>query len=172
MAAFPTETPPELQSHEDYARFWLGNLSETQMSSADMQVLIAMNIGKYGEDNCKIAYYSMLDILRWLIREGAKGSAGSAGSGAVKLREESIGRRKIREEFDTSGTSATSSGFDKVLEDLLANPSTIGCNPIDSGSGGDGNSGSVIIGVNTDKYTFSSPYRRNLNKPTSSLWKY
>lgn len=168
MADFPSATPPSLVEIEAYCRFWLGNLSESQMTSADMQVLIAMNIGKYGEDNCKITYYSMLDILRWLIREQAKGSSGSGGGAGTyqKKIQEKVGKRERTIEYgiDTSGaTAAVASGFDKILEDLLANPSTIGCNPIDSGTGGEAG-GSVIIGVSKDRFDMATPWRENQNR--------
>lgn len=144
MSGFPTTLPPDLNEIESYIRFFLGNISTSLISSADMQILIAMNIGKYGEDLCKITYYSTLDVLRWLIRNEAKGSSGATGSGEVKKRVEKIGKREVTVEWDVGTSTGESSGWDKVLEDLLADPSTIGCNPIDQSA--TNNSGSVIIG--------------------------
>lgn len=143
MADFPTTQPPSISEIEAYIRFWLGNLPTSSISSADMQVLIAMNIGKYGTDNCKITYYSTLDVLRWLIRTEAQGSAGTGGGALIKEREKE-GDVEIERQYSTASTGETT-GWDKVLEDLLASPNTIGCNPIDETVEGQA-SGSVIIG--------------------------
>lgn len=171
MADFPSTTPPVIQEHIDYIRFWLGDITDTTISDLNMATIIAMNVGKYGEDNCKIVYYSTVDILRWLIRESAKGQSGSTGSGAISKIRERAGKREKEVTYDVGTSSGSLAGWDKVLDDLLANPSTIGCNPVDSGTDGE-NTGSVIIGVNTEKYTFSSPYRQNLNpySKKSSPW--
>jgi hypothetical protein len=158
MADFPTTTPPVIQEHIDYIRWWLGNITDSIITDLDLTTIIAMNIGKYEEDNCKIVYNSTLDTVRWLIREQAKDQGGSSGSGVVSKIKEKIKNREKEITYDTSSANGTDSGWGKVLQDLLDNPSTIGCNPIDNNS-----VSGVIIGVNTEKYTFSSPWRKNLN---------
>lgn len=163
MADFPSANPPDVSEHIAYIRFWLGNVDTSIITDEDMTFLIAVNIGKYGEDNCKIVYYSTLDILRWLIREGAKGSSGSAGSGEVSERREKIGKREILEKYAVGTSSGQATGWDKVLEGLLDSPSSIGCNPIDSGTGTGTGGGSVIIGVSKDKFDHATPWRSNLN---------
>ncbi|CAH9012207.1 putative head completion adaptor [Vibrio phage 424E50-1] len=170
MAAFPSANPPEVQEHIDYARFWLGNITETVITDVDMTFLIAMNMGKYGTNNCKIAYYSMLDILRWLIREGSKGSAGQAGTGEVSKIKEKVGKREKEVHYATGTSSGTSSGYDKILEDLLSSPTTIGCNPIDVPTGDSSSGGSVLIGgTGKDKNEPASPWRQSLYK-TRKTW--
>lgn len=145
MSAFPTTTPPDVTEIRDYIRFWLGDLSESYISDDAMNVFITMNIDKYGDNLCKITFYSTIDILRWLIREGAKGSSGTGASGALKSIEEESGKRRIKKTYETSGEGAVESGWQSVLDDLLENPSTIGCNPIDA-STDSGATGSVVIG--------------------------
>lgn len=144
MANFPTTIPPDPVEIIAYCRWWLANLPTSMMSDADMEVIVNMNIAKYPDNLCKITYYSMLDILRWLIRNTAKGSAGSVGSGSVSRIKETIGKRTKELYYDVGTSTGEASGWDKVLEDLLADPSTIGCNPIDQST--TNNSGSVIIG--------------------------
>ena len=179
MSNFPTTQPPSIEEIRLYIRFWLGNVTpSTSISDNDMDILIAMNIGKYGNDLCKITYYSTVDVLRWLIRKQAQASAGTGGSGAVKRIKESEGNVTIEQEFyDTAGSGATVAGWDKVLEDLLDNPTTIGCNPIDATTGG--GTGAVIIGGgdrNGSEAVYESRIRRDkaayeYRTPTNFPWR-
>ena len=159
MASFPSTLPPVPSEIDSYVRWWLANLPTTTMSMADMLVIIEMNIAKYPDDLCKITYHTTVDVLRWLIRSTAKGSADTAGSGAVKSRKEVAGRKEITISYDVGNTSGAVAGWDKVLEDLLANPTTIGCNPLPEASD---TTGLVLIGgVNMDSYI------ANLDDPTT-----
>lgn len=145
MVNFPSSIPVDIAEVRAYIRWWLGNIPPaTTISDSDMDIIIAMNIGKYGDNNCKVTYYSTVDVLRWLIRKDAAGSAGSVGSGAVKERTEKEGDITVTEKYDVGVTSGESAGWDRVLEDLLASPSTIGCNPIDSTTAS--STGAIIIG--------------------------
>lgn len=145
MTGFPTTTPPDTDEIRDYIRFWLGDLSDSYITDDAMNVFITMNIDKYSDNLCKITFYSTIDILRWLIREGAKGSSGSVGSRPIKKRLEESKGRKIEVQYDVGVSGGTDAGWQSVLDDLLENPSTIGCNPIDA-STDSGATGSVVIG--------------------------
>lgn len=177
MADFPTTQPPDIAEINAYIRFWLGNIDENYITDADMNVLIAMNVGKYGTDLCKITYYSTIDVLRWLIRSGAKGSAGSVGSGEISKMVEVIGKRRKEVTYDVGTSTGESTGWDKVLEDLLESPSTIGCNPIDSSTSQ--STGAVIIGganVNGVESVYESRMRRDkasydYRSPTNFPWR-
>ncbi len=171
MSNFPTTTPIVLLEVEQYIRFWLGNLEESQISSADMQILIAMEVGKYGNTAiCKVTYYSTLAVLRWLIREGAKGSSGSVGGGAISKVKEQVGKRVKEVTYDVGTSSGTSSGWDKVLKDLMADPSTIGCNPIDTVVGATSGGSVIIGGSGKDRYDSATPWRQNRLSPTRKTW--
>lgn len=144
MASFPTTLPPNVTEIRDYIRLWLGDLSVSYITDEVMDVFINLNITKYTDNLCKITFYSTLDILGWLIRESAKGSSGSAGTGAVKKRLEESGTRKIEVQYDVGVSGGVSSSWETVRDDLLENPSRIGCNPIDSSE--KSSTGNVVIG--------------------------
>lgn len=177
MADFPTTQPPDIAEINAYIRYWLANIDENIITDADMNVMIAMNIGKYGTDLCKITYYSTIDVLRWLIRSGAKGTAGSVGSGAISRIKEKVGRKEKEVYYDVGTSTGEASGWDRVLEDLLESPSSIGCNPIDSSTSQ--SMGSVIIGgaeVNGAESVYESRMRRDkasydYRSPTNFPWR-
>lgn len=167
MASFPSSIPPLVEEHIPYIRYWLGNITEEQISDDDMRVFIEMNMIHYPNDNCKIVYHSTIDILRWIIRAEAAGVSSGGGSGAISKIKEKVGRREkeITYESGQNSNSSSSRGWNKVLEDLLENPTSIGCNPIDIDP--DGKSmGNVIIGVNKNKWDTDTPWRSNLNRNT------
>lgn len=130
----------------DYDRFWLGNLSTAIISDDDLTRIINNIMTDTTLSDCDVYYKSTVEILRNLIRRDAAGSAGSVGGGALKKKTEEVGTLRITEEFDVGTSSGTANGWDKVLEDLLANPSTIGCAITATPVTGTSASGSVIIG--------------------------
>jgi hypothetical protein len=104
-------------------RFFLGNLSTTVISDADMTIIIdGVLVNHPDGTDCDQLYYSTVATLQWLIREEAGGSGG--GSGEVSKRTEKEGNVTVTEEYEVTGTST---GWDKVLSDLLATPNSIGC---------------------------------------------
>lgn len=178
MSGFPTTQPPDIPEIIAYIRWWLGQLPSSEVGDSDMSIIVAMNIGKYGSDLCKITYYSTVDVLRWLIRKQAQATAGTGGSGALKRTKEQEGNVTVEQEFyDTAGGGATLAGWDKVLEDLLDNPTSIGCNPIDTATGG--GTGAVIIGGgdhNGSQAVYESRIRRDkaaydYRTPTNFPWR-
>ncbi len=127
-------------------RFFLGNLSASAISDADLTTIIDDVCVTYPTNDCDQLYHSTLATLRWLIRAEAGGSSGSAGSGAVKKRVEKEGSVSVTEEYDVSATSSTSTGWDKVLENLLASPKTIGCTITTTTTTTGASGGMVLIG--------------------------
>ena len=127
MSQFPTTLPPDPYEIADYIRGWLGNLSESVMGCEDMLDIVESNITKYVDDLCKITYYSTVDTLNWLIRQQSSKNGESGSSGDVSKRREKNGRREIEVTYSDQGDSKV--GWDKTLNDLLSDPTLIGCDP-------------------------------------------
>ncbi|CAM0040292.1 hypothetical protein VPHK460_0031 [Vibrio phage K460] len=153
----------------EWLRFWL-SLDESTISDEDLQrILDSVQETHPDATDCAIKYYFAKATLEHLIRADAQGQSG--GGGTLKKRREKIKNREIELEYHDSGTASV--GWEKTLDDLVSDPNSIGCDPFPS-TDEDSGSGAVIIGVTTDKYTFSSPYRQNLNmySKSSNPWKY
>lgn len=136
-------TVPELIAD---VRFFLGNLSEEAISDEDMTVIIEAVILKYPDNDCDQLFYSIIGVLEWLIR---KGETDVAESGSVTERTEQEGNVKIMQKYGVTGTDGVTTGWGRILEDLLTNPSSIGCDitvPEDTK-----NAGIVIIGTTAKK---------------------
>ncbi len=152
-----------------WLRFFLGDITIAIVSDENLQTLLdTVQVQYPSASECEIKYKFALTTLGWLIRAEAKGSAGTGNAGGeVKERSEKRGKSEITVKYSTSGTtSGTATGWAKVLEDLKADPSSIGCNPIvTSTSTSTTNSGKVIIGgKGTPTYGFCSPSRSHLNQ--------
>ncbi|QZI87117.1 hypothetical protein MYOV085v1_p0095 [Vibrio phage 355E48.1] len=155
-----------------FVRFTLGGLSTSVIDDPTLNQII-QNVLDSGlaTTECQEKFYSVKQTLIYLDTKSATGSAETGASGAVKKRVEEVGKRRIEVQWETSGSSGTAASWSSVLEDFLKDPfSYLLCEPFPSTDGE--NTGSVIICVNTDKYTFSSPYRQNLNpySKKSSPW--
>ena len=170
---FETKDPLDIS---EYIRFWLGNIGENIITDADLLRLIQMVIDRDDSfTGCDVTYYSTVEVLKFLIRVGEKGSAGTVGSGEVKSRKEKIGAVEVTTSYDVGTSSSAASGWDRVLEDLLNNSSSIGCAITDPEQAG-ASTGSVMIGgvsqaevarVNNDPdskngYSLNSPFRSHL----------
>ena len=143
----------------EWLRFWL-SLDESTISDEDLQrILDSVQESHPDATDCAIKYYFAKATLEHLIRADAQGQS---GDGTIKKRREKIKNREIELEYNTDIVGKSSTGWEKVLDDLISDPNSIGCEPFPS-TDEDKGSGAVIIGVTTDKYTFSSPYRQNLN---------
>lgn len=168
----------------EYLRFWLGNVGTSLISDNDLNRIIQMVIDRNPEyTGCDVTYYSAVEVLKFLIRVDQKGSTGTVGSGEIKSRKEKIGNVEVTTSYDTSGTSSTVSGWDRVLEDLLGNSSSIGCAITTGGAGGATSTGSVLIGgvsqaeierVNNNPdskngYSLNSPFRSHLTVNTKLI---
>ena len=151
-------------------RYLLGGLDTTIMSDAVMDDIIQRSVNEHSledEDFCIVTYESLLAVLRYLIRAQAAGAGGVSGSGAVKSREESVGKRSVKVQYDVGVSGATSSSWEALLDDFIANPQYV-CdslvNPETSGSG------VVIIGgVSQKQYdkVRSNPDSRDGTTPSS-----
>jgi len=153
----------------EYIRFWLGNLPESVISDEDMGKIIDLVRAQYPSiSDCELLYRSTVAVLEWLIRQDSQGSSGTVGSGEVKKRTEERGRTKISQEWDVGTSGGTTGSWDSILEDLLANPDSIGCSVfVDNATS---NTGSVIIGVTKDRFDTASPWRQNLLSPKKKSW--
>jgi hypothetical protein len=143
-------------------RFFLGNLSTTAISDADMTIIIdGVLVTHATGTDCDQLYYSVVDTLRWLIRQE------SGESGGLKTYEEKEGNVTIKQDFSVDA-SDKEAGWSKVLSDLLAAPYTIGCaiTPVVVAE----NSGMVIIGtsvkepVHKTTLNFRCGGKRNINR--------
>lgn len=127
MAEFPSTIPPDSTEIMEYIRFWAGNIGTDVISDADMLCFIDRNIILYPDDNCKITYYSTIDILNWLIRQSDAESGSEGTSGSITRQREKEGNVEYETEYQDPDT--TLSGWNKVLSDLLSSPTSIGCDP-------------------------------------------
>jgi len=132
---------------EAEVRFLLGGLEEATLSSAIMQMIIGRGIAKYGDadtNSCTVTYYTVLESLRYMSRQSAAGSAGTAASGAIKRQKEKEGNITYEVEYDVSGTSGTTASWDTLLNDFLENPQYVCDELVETTSSGSG--GYVMIG--------------------------
>jgi hypothetical protein len=129
--AFPTTQPPNTEEIRTYIRQWLAEVSTSVLSDDVMDIFITNNISTYVDNLCKITYYSTVDCLKWLIRKQAVAEGTSGAAGAATKRREKNSRREIEVEYSSSGSSY---GWQKILDDLFDNPSTIGCYPFSEAS--------------------------------------
>ncbi|AGH32190.1 hypothetical protein VPHG_00123 [Vibrio phage 11895-B1] len=147
-----------------WVRLYLGEIDVTVISDEVLDTLIdTMLASGIAEDDCQEKYYSVKLTLEWLIRKQAKDLATSCGSGSggVTKRVEQIGKRKIEVQFSDASDATSLVGWDKLYDDLISDPTLIGCNPFPDAAA----NGGVIIGVSKDPYEMSSPFRDHLNYP-------
>jgi hypothetical protein len=115
-------------------RLLLGGLPTSTLSDEILDLFIQQNITKYGDDDanlCIVTYNSLLDALRYLDRKSQQESASGGTSGAVKVREESIGNRRIKLEFTDGSQGGKATTWDDILLDFLADPSLVCSSLID-----------------------------------------
>lgn len=157
----------------EFVRFTLGGLSTSVIDDLTLDQIIqnVLDAGLATTD-CQEKFYAVKQTLIYLDTKVAAGSAGTGASGAVKKRVEEIGKRRVEIQWETSGDSGSAASWASVLEDFLKDPfSYLLCEPFPS-TGAEA-SGSIIIGVQNDKYSFSSPWRKNMNPRTKkTLWGY
>jgi len=153
----------------EYLRFWFGNLPESVISDEDMDAIIELVRIQYPDaTDCQLLYYSALAILSWLIRKDSQGSSGQVGTGEVKSREESRGKTRIKVDFDVGTSGGSTGSWVSMLEDLQADPNSIGCPVFPISTAGE--IGSVIIGVTKDRFDTAAPWRQNLLSPKKKSW--
>ena len=144
-----------------FIRFWLGGLTEEDISTEDLQTIIDMTRSQYPEaTDCQLKYYATVNTLNWFIRKGST----SESTGEVKSREEQRGKTKIKVEYDVGSATGDGWGWAKTLEDLEKDPNSIGCVVFPDGKG------LVVIGVTKGRFETVAPWRQNLTTPTRKLW--
>ena len=151
----------------DFVRFFL-SLSCDAMSDDDLNLIIESVLSSgIAESDCQEKYYAVKATLEYLIRKNSISTGTGDGSGKVRIREEVIGRRRVKVEY--SDKKDTVSDLESVLADLLADPTILLCDPFPTNPDSKG-SGGVIIGVNKKKYVQNeTPWRRNLDR---TCWGY
>lgn len=109
-------------------RLLLGSLPTSTLSDDLLNLFIQNNIDEYGdldENKCVVTYQALLDALRYLDRRSQQESASSGTSGAVNLREEMIGKRKIRVEYSDGSEGGKITTWGDILQDFLDDPSLV-----------------------------------------------
>lgn len=111
---------------ETRVRFLLGNPSEDIISSETLQLIIAdciTNIGSEDEDYCRVVQCTLMDTLRFLIRQ-TQVPTNSSGN-TVKRRKEKRSNTEIEVEYNTASTDELSSGWIQMYEDYQLHPEWI-----------------------------------------------
>lgn len=149
-------------------RFFLGNLPTTTISDSDMDIIIQASVDRYSledADYCIVKYEATVEILRWILRN----QAGDNLDGGVSRIREKIGKREKELEFSSDPKRAA--GYQGVLDDLLADPTLIGCDPYADIADPDSQGKVIIGGVSQKQYdkVVNNPDRRSgLNSPTNN----
>lgn len=154
-----------------YIRFWLGGLDLSVISDETLLFIIDIILNKDTTyTGCDVIYYSTLEVLRWLAR---KQEQGLSSGGELRKKSEKVGDVQVSYEYDTGLVVESATGWKGILEDLLQDPSSIGC-PIttvetDTYStvhfGGVSQSEYDKVRDNTDSrngWSYSSPFRQTL----------
>lgn len=105
-------------------RFLLGNPSEAILPEEILLQIINECIAEIGDDDelyCEVVQCSLMNTLRYLIRQSQIPS--SPNGGTVKRRKERRGRTEIEEEYQ-SGSSVTN-GWQDMYDDYLQHPEWI-----------------------------------------------
>ncbi|QXN60134.1 hypothetical protein KUA24_67 [Vibrio phage HNL01] len=132
-----------------WVRFWFTNLTQSEMPDAVLDVIIQMTLDQFPSDTeCRQKYEIVLAVLRYFIKEDAKGSSSSVSGGAIIERREKIGKREILEKYSSDGSTSSASSWEDLMEKVKDDPKgMIGCEVFPA-TGGDGavTTGSVVIG--------------------------
>lgn len=159
-----------------YIRFWLGDIGQDIISDETLNFIIQMVIDSDSSyTGCDVIFYSTLEVLRWLVRKQETGT--SYGTGEVKSRKEKVGDVEVSTTYDVGTSTDGVVGWDSILDDLLTNPSIIGCPITDTTLGGSKLGAVVIGGTSHEEYDrvkcdidaksgweLNSPIRSYLNK--------
>lgn len=110
-------------------RYYLGGLPTSTLTDDILNDIITRTMTRNSldfnvdSDYCKSVYYSLLESLRYLIRNNISSSAISGG-GEIKSKMEKVGQIQIKTDY-MEGSSAADSGWDDLYDDYLANPQYI-----------------------------------------------
>ncbi|AUR89068.1 head completion adaptor [Vibrio phage 1.121.O._10N.286.46.C4] len=157
-----------------WLRFFLGAIDENVITDTNLTIILDMvQAANPDATDCLIKFKFVVAVLEWLIRAEAKGSAGSVGNGEVKKRKEKKNGREIEVEYAVGTSGAVTSSWASVLEDIKADPDSIGCTPFPPATGGGSESGggSVLIGGNGTKvFETNAPWYKNGLHTSRKLW--
>lgn len=167
--------PIDIAEINDYIRFWLGDLTESDITDVNLNRIIQQVIDNNPTyTGCDVVYYSTIEVLKRFIREAAKGSSGQAGSGAIKSVTEKTGNVSFTTDYDVGVSGTVSSSWSSVLDDLLSSPDSIGC-PVTRDVEASKSSSVIFGGVSQSEYdrvrndpdsrngwNYSSPFRQTL----------
>lgn len=144
-------------------RFILGGLSTDDLSDTILTIIQEKCIDKYEDSqiyNCDVTYCTLLDSLKYLIRE-AWNSTGSETVGDTKKTSEKEGNVSYEDEYYESEDS--SSGWQKLYDYFIENPAEV-CDCLEEGRGN--TFGLVSIGG-----TQQDQYLKTESNPNSkSMW--
>lgn len=130
---------------ESEARYLMGGASTDVLSSETMQIIIGRNVRKYGDeegDYCQVLYHTVIDSLRYLIRERIVEGASEGVSGAVTKRREKETDTEIEVQYGSSSDGSVLYSWNVLLDDFLQHPEYVCDSLVDIKR----SKGSVIIG--------------------------
>lgn len=117
-------------------RFLLGNPSEGIIDDCILIGIVdscIITLGDNGDDYCKVLQCSLMETLRFLIRQAQIPS--SPDGSEVKRRKEKRGNTEIELEFQSTTNSDTSTGWQSMYEDYQSHPEWI-CEELVSSTSG------------------------------------
>lgn len=109
----------------DRVRFLLGNPSEEILPNDILLQIVNECIAKIGDDDslyCQVLQCSLMETLRYLIRQSQIPSSPNGGS--VRRRKEKRGRTEIEEEYQQT-SAGDPSGWEQMYEDYQQHPEWI-----------------------------------------------
>lgn len=144
----------------EFIRFWLGGLPTSTISDETIIYIIEqVRLAHVDITDCQLKYYSIVAVLEWLIRKNYQDGGSTGGSGSVRRVKEVVGRKS--REIEYQNNESGSSGYQSILDGLLNDPTSIGCDPFPS----DGNAQGLVLigGVDADAYqaNLDNPLVRN-----------
>ena len=151
----------------NFIRFYLGGISTDVISDDNLNLIIQFVKGSgVAKNDCQEKYFATKATVEWLIRAAAKATSGQESSGAVRSREEKIGKRRIKVEYSTHSQSSNSFkpyDWQEVLAQLVKDPKSLLCDPFPDIS--KSRKGNVIIGgTGKGRFDCGTPWRQNVNK--------
>lgn len=116
----------DIDNIEERVRFLLGNPSEDIISSEVLQGIITNCINSIGDEDenyCEVVQCSLMETLRFLIRQAQIPT--SSDGNTLKRRKEKRSNTEIEVEYQTVSSSDLSSGWEAMYEDYQLHPEWI-----------------------------------------------
>lgn len=107
-------------------RYFLGSVDQATISDETLNLIITRTMTRYNltyddSDFCKTVYYSLIETLRYLIRQDTANDAQAGGD--LKSVTEKVGGVSITEQYADS--TSVLKGWDNLLQQYLSDPSII-----------------------------------------------